>query len=461
MSDGALLLLPLGIAWFSALVLAPLDGRRRSVGLAAVAALGASLTAWVWLATRVWRSGSIEMFAGNWGPGVGIRLRADALGVAFALVSIAVLLVALAFEVFGRVHERALPELVLFMATGLTGIFLAGDIFNFYVFFEIAMISSFVLASYGTEDRQVRAALTFTLVNVLGSVVFLSGIASLYHITGSLDMDTVAIRVAAAPTGSVLPVAVLIFIAFGLKLGLFPFHTWVPLVYRDTWPAVAAILSGALANIGSYGLLRFGAGLMPRELAMTSGGIIVLGSLGILYGAIQAIGARTAREVVAWSAIGQAGYILVAIGIGGKIGLEIAVLYALINALNKLTLFLTIGLRGWLVGASFALAAFSVAGVPPTAGFFGKLGLLRATIAHGNITLVVLVIVGGSLSLLYMFLLYQRDYWARPEEGLASPLSSRLMVLALAACIVAVGIWPEPLLALSARAAAVLTGGGA
>ncbi|HQX62209.1 MAG TPA: hypothetical protein PK593_01985, partial [Thermomicrobiales bacterium] len=73
----------------------------------------------------------------------------------------------------------------------------------------------------------------------------------------------------------------------------------------------------------------------------------------------------------------------------------------------------------------------------------------------------VLVIVGGSLSLLYMFLLYQRDYWARPEEGPASPLSSRLMVLALAACIVAVGIWPEPLLALSARAAAVLTGGGA
>lgn len=129
--------------------------------------------------------------------------------------------------------------------------------------------------------------------------------------------------------------------------------------------------------------------------------------------------------------------------------------------MNKLTLFLTIGLRGWLVGASFALAAFSVAGVPPTAGFFGKLGLLRATIAHGNITLVVLVIVGGSLSLLYMFLLYQRDYWARPEEGPASPLSSRLMVLALAACIVAVGIWPEPLLALSARAAAVLTGGGA
>lgn len=461
MSDCALLLLPLGIAWFAALILAPLDGRRRWVGMVAVAALGASLAAWVWLSARVLISGPVEMIAGNWGPGIGIRLRADALGVAFALVSIGVLLVALAYEVLGGVHERALPELVLFMATGLTGVFLTADIFNFYVFFEIAMISSFVLASYGTEVRQVRAALTFTAVNVLGSVVFLSGIASLYHVTGSLDMDAVALRAAAAPEGAVLLIAVLIFVAFGLKLGLFPFHAWVPLVYRDTWPAVAAILSGALANIGSYGLLRFGAGLLPRELDTTGTGIILLGSLGIIYGAIQAIGARGAGEVVAWSSIGQVGYILVAIGIGGPVGLQVAVLYALINALNKLVLFLTIGLRGWLVGAAFALAAFSVAGVPPSAGFFGKLGMFRAGVADDSVLLVVLVIVGGALSLLYMFQLYQRQYWARPASGPASPLSSRLLVFALAAGLVAIGIWPEPLLALSARAAAVLPGGGA
>lgn len=461
MSDGALLISPLGIAWFAALLLAPLDGRRRWVGLVAVAALCSSLVAWTWLAVRVWTIGSVEMIAGNWGPGVGIRLRADALGIAFALVSIGVLVAALAYEVIGGVHERALPELVLFMATGLTGVFLAADIFNFYVFFEIAMISSFVLASYGTEARQLRAALTFTAVNVLGSVVFLSGIASLYHITGSLDMDIVGPRATAAPAGSVLLIAVLIFSAFGLKLGLFPFHTWVPLVYRDTWPAVAAILSGALANIGSYGLLRFGAGLLPRELDMTAGGIILLGSLSILYGAIQAIGARGPGEVVAWSAIGQVGYILVAIGIGGTVGLQVAVLYALINALNKLVLFLTIGLRGWLVGASFALAAFSVAGVPPSAGFFGKLGMLRAGIAADSVALVALVILGGALSLLYMFQLYQRVYWRRPVGEIASPLSSRLLVLALAVGLIALGIWPEPLLALSARAAAVLPGWGA
>jgi len=461
MSDGALLLLPLAIAWFAALLLSPLDGRRRWVGWVAVSALGIGLAAWIWLAVRVWRSGPIEMIAGNWGPGIGIRLRADELGIAFALISILVLLAALAYEVLGGVHERALPELVLFMATGLTGVFLTADIFNFYVFFEIAMISSFVLASYGTEARHYRAALTFTLVNVLGSVVFLSGIASLYHLTGTLDMDAVAIRVADAPSGSVMLTAVLIFVAFGLKLGLFPFHAWVPLVYRDTWPAVAAILSAALANIGSYGLLRFGAGLLPRELDLTAGGIILLGSLSIIYGAIQAIGARTGSEVIAWSSIGQVGYILVAIGIGGQIGLEAAVLYALINALNKLVLFLAIGLRGWLVGASVALVAFSVAGVPPSAGFFGKLDIFRASVADGRNALIVLVIVGGALSLVYMFQFYQHRFWMNGGDEDVSPLSSRLLVLGLAVAIVAIGFWPEPLLALSARAAAVLPGGGA
>jgi multicomponent Na+:H+ antiporter subunit D len=455
-----MLLLPLAIAWFSALILAPFDGRRRIVGLAAVGTLAASYLALVRLAYRVLTAGPVEMIAGDWGPGIGIRIRADALGMAFALISIGVLLAALAYEVIGGVHERSLPESVLFMATGLIGVFLTADIFNFYVFFEIAMISSFVLASYGKETRHLRAALTFTVVNLLGSAVFLAGIVALYHVTGTLDMDGVSQRVSGAPVGAVLLIAVLIFVAFGLKLGLFPFHSWVPLVYRDTWPAVAAVLSAALANIGSYGLLRFGAGLMPRELGLTAEGLILLGGLSILYGALQAVGTRTANEVLAWSSIGQVGYILVALGVGGPIGFSAAVLYMIVNAMNKLVLFLAVGLRGWLVGAAFALAAFSVAGVPPSAGFFGKVALFRTGVAAGNPALLVLVFLGGALSLLYLFQLYQRDYWVRPAESPSSPLGARLLVFTLALGIVLLGLWPEPLLALSARAAAVLPGGG-
>jgi multicomponent Na+:H+ antiporter subunit D len=223
---------------------------------------------------------------------------------------------------------------------------------------------------------------------------------------------------------------------------------------------VAAVLSAALANIGSYGLLRFGAGLMPRELGLTAEGLILLGGLSILYGALQAVGTRTANEVLAWSSIGQVGYILVALGVGGPIGFSAAVLYMIVNAMNKLVLFLAVGLRGWLIGAAFALAAFSVAGVPPSAGFFGKVALFRTGVAAGNPALLVLVFLGGALSLLYLFQLYQRDYWVRPAESPSSPLGARLLVFTLALGIVLLGLWPEPLLALSARAAAVLPGGG-
>lgn len=457
-----MLLLPLVISWFAALVLAPFDGRRRLVGFLAVGAMTATLLAMGWLAVEVLRSGPIEMVAGGWSPGVGIRLRVDALGIAFALISLTVLLVALTYEVLGGVHERSLPELVLFMAAGLTGLFLTADIFNFYVFFEIAMISSFVLASYGKGAARLRAALTFTVVNLLGSGVFLAGITALYHLTGTLDMVMVAERANDAPAGAMLLAAVLIFVAFGLKLGLFPFHGWVPLVYRDTWPAIAAILSAGLANIGSYGLLRFGAALLPRELSLAAGGVILVGSVSLLYGALQAVRARSPSDVIAWSAIGQVGYILIALGVGGPVGFAAAVLYAMVNAMNKLTLFLTVALRGWLVGAAFALAAFSVAGVPPSAGFFAKVALFQAAIAAetGSALLVTLVIVGGALSLIYMFQSYQAQYWRQRDQRVPSPLSTRLLVLGVAGAIVFFGLWPEPLLLISSRAAGVLPGGG-
>lgn len=127
--------------------------------------------------------------------------------------------------------------------------------------------------------------------------------------------------------------------AFCLKLGLFPFHFWLPAVYVGSHPPVAAILSGALANIGSYGLLRFGGGILPRELEFGSTAVLVLGTASILYGALQAISRRDTSEVMAYSAIGQVGYVLLALGIGGA-GYAAAVLYSVVNSLNKGVVFL-------------------------------------------------------------------------------------------------------------------------
>ena len=451
-----MLVAALGVSWIAAVALALMDGRRQAVGWLAVAALGAGFVLLAVLTGLVLGGEPQEQVAGGWPAQVGIGLRADALGLVFALTSSGVLEAALIYEVASGVGSRMFPALVLFLNTGLTGLFLTADIFSFYVFFELSMIAAYVLSAYGNKPRQLSAGFIFAVVNLLGSFLFLLGVAAIYHVTGSLAMDTVAERIASVEANAVILIAVAIFVAFGVKLGLFPFHFWLPTVYTSATPGVAAMLSGALSNIGSYGLLRFGADLLPAELRLGAVVLIALGTASILYGAIQAVSRRASAEVLAYSAIGQAGYVLIALGVGGPVGYTAAVVYSIANALNKALLFLSVEVRGWLVGMAFAIGAFSVAGVPPTAGFFGKLELFRAGIEEDSAALVGLIFLGGAISFVYMFQIYQHDFWRGERTGEASPAVLRAVPVALTALVVALGLWPEPLLAVGREAADVL-----
>ena len=449
--------LALLIPWAAGAVVLAMDGRRPIVGLIAIGALVATFATLVVLLVEVLADGPVEMTTGNWPAGVGITLRADALGVLFAMLSAVMLLAAAIHEVVGGVRERPFPGLVVLLTAGLTGAFLTGDLFNFYVFFELALTASYVLATYGGSRRALGAALVFTAVNLLGTFVFLVSVAGLYHVTGTLGMDAIGTRMAGVDRNASVLIAVGFFVAFGVKLGLFPFHFWLPTVYTGARPAVAAILSGGLANIGAYGLLRFGADLFARELELGAGVLIVIGSLSILYGGVLAISRTTAGEVLAYSAIGQVGYVLVAIGVGGPVGFAAAILYTVINALNKSLLFLTGRLRGPFVAGVFALGALSVAGVPPAAGFIGKLELFRA--AADQPALLVLLFVGSALSFVYMFQVYQLDFWRAERTGRQSGWQQNVVLGSLALAVLAGGLWPEPLLAISRVAAAALTGG--
>jgi len=455
---------PLGLCWAAALAFAALDGRRRRIGWMAVAVLSIAWVLSLWLTWDVVQHGPRSMVAGDWPAGVGIVLRLDALGALFAALSLGVLLAALVFEVLGGVRSRSFPALVLFLATGLSGLFLTADIFNFYVFFEISMIAAYVLVSYGDERRNFRAAAIFAVVNLLGSTFFLIGIAAIYHLTGRLDMDSVAQRATIAGQAPALLAATIIFVAFSIKLGLFPFHFWLASVYTGTRPAVAAILSGALANVGSYGLIRFGGGLLPRELESATPVLLIIGSLSILYGGLQAISRRSIPQVLAYSTIGQVGYILLALAIGPKAGFSAVILISVLNALNKTLLFLSENLRGRIVGAAFVIGSFSVAGIPPISGFLSKASLIKESVDAGYGWIVALVVVGGLLSMLYMLQIYQRFFWVPETEEEAhhppSPVDRRILVGLLALLIVAIGVWPQPLLALSDHAAAALAGGG-
>lgn len=455
-----MLVLPLGICWIGAALLLFFDGRKRLTGWLAVLLLAAALAATGWLASRVLAGDQLTTITGGWPQGIGIRLRADLLSLTFAGLAQAVLLAALLYEVIGGVRERFFAAGILFTAAGLTGLFFTGDAFNFYVFFEVSMTAAFLLTSYGQERRSLRAALVFTSVNLIGSTIFLIAVAGLYRVTGTLDMAEIAARIPSVDPGVTLLIAATILSAFSIKLGLFPFQFWLPMVYRDTAPVVAAVLSAAIANIAAYGLLRFGVDILPRERAMGAWLLLLLAAASILYGAYQAVNSRPSSEMLAYSSVSQAGYIMLALGIGGQLGVAALVIYAVINSLNKTLLFLATGLRGPAVAGAFAIGAFSVAGVPPAAGFFGKAALFRASVAIDSAILAGLVFLGGALAFVYMFQAYQRDYWQQAATRPASPLAGRVLLAGLAGIILLLGVWPQPLLQVS-EAIGLALGGGA
>ena len=307
------------VPWAAGATLVLFDGRRRWVGWLAVAVLVVNVAALTVLAADVLSGGPVEATTGDWPRGVGITLRADALGVVFAALSSLAVLAATVFEVLDGVRERVFPALAVLLTAGLTGVFVTGDLFNFYVFFELAMTAGYVLATYGGTRRELGGARGVAAGHQGGTNVFLLNVAGGYHVTGTLDMAAIAARMGDVNPNAAVLIAVGFFVAFGVKLGLFPFHFWLPTVYTSARPAVAAILSGGLANIGAYGLLRFGGYLLPDELELAATALIVVGAASIVYGGVLAISRRTGAEMLAYSAIGQVGYVLVAIGVGGPV----------------------------------------------------------------------------------------------------------------------------------------------
>lgn len=447
-------LAPLLILWTGGALFLFIDGRRRPAAATALVILLAAASSATVLLVDVVRDGPLELVTGGWPPGVGIRLRADALGGFFTAVSLYGIAGALLFELLEGIRSRVLPAVLLLLGAGLTGLFLTSDIFTFYVFFEVAMVASFVVAAYGGGRSELSAATVFALVNLVGSAFFLTAIAALYRISGTLDMAGVAAAVT-EETGTSLLISTLVFVALGLKVGLFPLHFWLPAVYRGARPAAAAVLSGAVANIGSYGLIRLGPGLFPDALAAARPPLFVLGVASVLYGALLASSRRDLREVIGYSAIGQAGYVVLALAAGGQAALAAAALYAGVNALNKVLLFLAADLRGPAVGAVFAVGAFSVAGAPPTPGFLGKVELFRLALGDGPLWMAALVLAGAALSFVYMFQALQHGYWRDAAQGPASALTTRVAVSLMAAALLALGIWPEALLRLAGAAAGV------
>jgi multicomponent Na+:H+ antiporter subunit D len=436
-------LLPLVLCWLAGALLVAVDGRRRwATGLAA-AVLGGVAALDIALLSRLVTGADaapFEVVTGGWPAGVGIRLRVDALTLFFSAIVALVLLAVTLHERRAEVRSRLFPGLLLWLAAGLHGAFATADLFNFYVFFEVSVITSFVLASYGYGRAELRAAFVYVAVNLLGSVVFLIGVAGIYFARGTLDLSALA----AGPgddAATILP-ATLLFVALALKLGLFPFHGWVPVLYSHARPAVVAALSGALVHLGAYGILRLGFGVFDEARDLGAGVLVLLGAVAAVYGGLIAVQRQRPTEIAAYAAIVHAGYLVLALGIGGAAGTSAVLLLVASGSVDKAVMFLSLeGRDPWRSTASL-IAAASKSGMPLTLGFLAKAQLFRASLEAGVSALVVpALLLSSSLVLASVF-----RFWLRLRQRPAPPRARGAAAVGLALVGVALGVVPGPVL---------------
>lgn len=348
--------------------------------------------------------GPQSYFLGNWPAPFGIVLMLDRLS-ALMLVLVASLSVAVLIYVTGTGWDgrgKHFHSLFLFQLMGLNGAFLTGDAFNLFVFFEVLLIASYGLMIHGGGKARLRAGVQYVAFNLVGSTLFLFALATIYSVTGTLNMADLAVRVADLPETSVALVrvaAVLLLMVFAIKGALVPLQFWLPGAYAEA-PAPVAALFAVMTKVGAYALIRFATLIFPPQTEATSGLISnLLPAAALLTMALGALGVMASREMgrmVAFSVIGSMGLLFLAVSAQTTASLSAALYYMIHSTLTAAALFLLVDAvrdrwghsefgravvplaQGGLIGGLFMAAGVAMVGMPPLSGFVGKLLILDA-----------------------------------------------------------------------------------
>lgn len=472
----------LSIDWAIACIAVPLVGAMLAFALprwTVILGLGAvSLTAVavVALTFGIMTEGPVVTPLGNWGAPLGIDLRADGLSVTLlamtAGVGLFVSLGALDSFAAARAPERMRRyfwPLWLFLLTGLNGAYLSTDIFNLYVMLEVIALAAVGLTVLSGRIEAIRAGLEYMYASILGALLFLLGIGFIYLEVGRLDFEGLA---GADASPALFAALALMFAGMALKTALFPLHVWLPQAHANATAPASALLSGLVVKVSLYIVLRLSQ-YMPSPTELLIGMIGAMGAGAILWGSLQALRTDRLKLLVAWSTVAQIGLIFVAFAASGAAGVAIswkaAVILMVAHAVSKAAMFLAAGrikdevghdriadldrspVRPALAQFSFAVAAISLIGLPPSLGFAGKWLLMESALSAGYWPWVAVAMVGTLLSVAYFsrvlvgFLRFDRvrtplgehQGWALAD---AAPLSLALAALAL-------GLFTAPILA--------------
>lgn len=424
-----------------------------------------------YLLSQVAQHGTLVFWASNWQPPFGITMVADMLSCLLVLTSsiVVAMVVFFSFRTVDEQRERHFYYfLIQMLMVGAYGAFLTGDIFNLYVWFEILLISSYILLVLGCKKSQLRETYKYVILNVLSSVFFLVAVGLLYSMTGTLNMADLAVKLPLIENrGLVDLAAVLLLLVFGSKAAIFPLYFWLPHSYNQPPAAVSALFGGLLTKVGVYGLLRTFTLLFFSADSYLNTLLLILGIVTMVLGGLAAIAQYDYRRILSYHIISQVGYMIMGLAMGSVITLAASIYFLLHNILVKSSLFLFAGATEQLTGTAdlkqmggllhrypllgwgFFLGGISLAGVPPFSGFFAKFLMIDGAAALPNYWAIFFTLAVGFLTLFSMIKIFMHCYWGaekplRPDLPIDFPYRRTLWpALVLVAISLAMGIFAE------------------
>ncbi|OFT65934.1 Na+/H+ antiporter subunit D [Corynebacterium sp. HMSC05D03] len=386
---------------------------------------------------------------GGWDAPVGITLVADRLSTVMLFTSSVVLFSVMWYAISQGVRDGTKDEPVatflptyMLLTMGVNVSFLAGDLFNLYVGFEIFLVASYVLLTLGASPARVRAGVGYVMVSMASSLIFVLALAYIYATVGTMNMAQIGIRMEDIPAGTRSAVFAVLLIAFGIKAAVFPLDAWLPDSYPTAPSLVTAVFAGLLTKVGVYAIIR------ARTSIFTDGGLdgllmwVALATM--LVGILGAIAQSDIKRLLSFTLVSHIGYMIFGVALGTAQGLSGAIFYAVHHILVQTALFLVVGLIERQAGTSslrrlgsliytapliailYFIPAMNLGGIPPFSGFLGKIMLLQAGANEGS--WMSWVLIGGavvtSLLTLYVMVLvwakgFLRDRGDAPEGNLA------------------------------------------
>jgi len=478
-----LIILPVALPLLGAGVCILVGRSRTAQRVVSITTLVAVVVLSVWMVLDVDANGTLVTQAGGWQAPIGITLVADRFAAMMLAISAIVLLAVLVYAVGQRDAEGThvgFHPVYLVLSAGVASSFLTGDLFNLFVSFEVMLTASYVLITLGGTKAQVRAGMTYVVISLLASTLFLAALAITYMATGTVNMADLSGRIAELPEGLRSALGLLLIVVFGVKAALFPLYFWLPDSYPTAPSPVTAVFAGLLTKVGVYAIIRSQTLLIPAaDRAGTV--LLVVAALTMLVGVFGAISQNDVKRVLSFHIVSQIGYMIMGLGLFTIAGLAGALLYIIHHIIVKTTLFLTAGLiehtgrtgrlariggiarKLPILAAVFLIPALSLAGIPPFSGFVAKLALVSAGLDAGEYVVVGISLVVSLLTLFSMTKIWAGAFWGEShgddgqelivEGRLGTPRTMTLATASLAALSIAIAIASGPLYRFSERAA--------